>query len=199
MSSRRQRSIPLGGRYRQVSLYMYTGLDITRCWGSISLAQLRTLQRRHMSVMSPQIIGNSTFSLIVYSGAHQRKHYFPVTTSQTAGNPTVCSTIYSDVQYQSRWSIVSPHRRPLIRKMFPFHGLITYPLVTVQDDVIKWKYFQRCWAFVSGTIGTSGFPSQRPATGGLRCFLWSAPEQTDEQTIDTTVIWNTNKLSITSL
>ena len=37
---------------------------------------------------------------------------------------------------------------------------------------------------------TGGFPSQRASDAELWCFLWSAPEQTVEQTTETPVIWD---------
>ena len=45
---------------------------------------------------------------------------------------------------------------------------------------------------------TGGFPSQRP-DAGLWCSLWSAPEQTVDQTIETPVIWDAIALIMTSL
>ena len=46
---------------------------------------------------------------------------------------------------------------------------------------------------------TGGFPSHRPATLELWCFLWSAPEQTVEPTMDTLVICDAIALIMTSL
>ena len=43
------------------------------------------------------------------------------------------------------------------------------------------------------------FPSQRPVTQSSWCFLWSVPEQTVEQTIETPVIWDAMVLIMTSL
>ena len=37
---------------------------------------------------------------------------------------------------------------------------------------------------------TGGFPFTKASDAELWCFLWSAPEQTVEQTIDTPVIWD---------
>ena len=45
---------------------------------------------------------------------------------------------------------------------------------------------------------TDEFPSQMPMTQ-FRCFLWSAPEQTVEQTIRTPVIWDAIAFIMTSL
>ena len=43
------------------------------------------------------------------------------------------------------------------------------------------------------------FPSQRPVTRSFDVFLWSAREQTAEQTIETQVIWNAITLIMMSL
>ena len=46
--------------------------------------------------------------------------------------------------------------------------------------------------------GHGGFPSQRTSDAELWCFLWSASEQTVEQTIETPVIWDAIVLIMTS-
>ena len=46
-------------------------------------------------------------------------------------------------------------------------------------DVIKWKHFPRYW--LSHT---------KASDAELWCFLWSAPEQTARQTLETPVIWD---------
>ena len=42
-------------------------------------------------------------------------------------------------------------------------------------------------------------PLPKPSDAELWCFLWSAPEQTVEQTIETPVIWDAIALIMTSL
>ena len=54
-------------------------------------------------------------------------------------------------------------------------------------DVIKWKYFPRCWSFVRG-VRRSPVDSTKASDAELWCFLWSAPEHMGEQTIQTPVI-----------
>ena len=63
------------------------------------------------STMASQITGVSIVYLMVCSGARQRKH-------------------------QNRWSVNSPHKGPVMRKMFPF------------DDVIKCKKFSDSWGSI---------------------------------------------------
>ena len=46
---------------------------------------------------------------------------------------------------------------------------------------------------------TGGFPSQWPVTQSFDAFIWSAPEQTVEQTIETPVIWGAIALIMKSL
>ena len=59
------------------------------------------------------------------------------------------------------------------------------------DDVIKWKHFPRYWPFVR-LIHRSPvyFPHKGQCNTELWCFLWSAPEQMVEQTIETPAIWD---------
>ena len=55
------------------------------------------------------------------------------------------------------------------------------------DDVIKWKHFPRYWPLVMGTTGYRWIPLTKARYAELWCFLWTAPEQTVEQTIETKV------------
>ena len=66
------------------------------------------------------------------------------------------------------------------------------------DDVIKWKHSPRYWPFVR-EIHWSPMNSPHKGQWYLWCFLWSSPEQTVEQTIETPVIWDTITLIMTSL
>ena len=49
------------------------------------------------------------------------------------------------------------------------------------------------------STGHRWIPLTRGSDAGLWCFLWSAPEQTAEQTIETLVIWDAIALIMTSL
>ena len=46
---------------------------------------------------------------------------------------------------------------------------------------------------------TGGFPLTKASDAELGCFLWSAPEHTPEQTIETPVIWYAIALIMASL
>ena len=56
---------------------------------------------------------------------------------------------------------------------------------------------------VTGPLCVSGIhrwiPLTKASDAGLRCFLWSVPEQTVEQTIESLVIWDAITLIIPSL
>ena len=60
------------------------------------------------------------------------------------------------------------------------------------EDVVKWKHFPRYWPL----WGESPHKGQ---WRGALIFLWSAPEQTFEQSIKTAVIWDTIAIIVTSL
>ena len=64
---------------------------------------------------------------------------------------------------------------------------------------IKWNHFLRYWPFVREIPVAGAFPSHRPVTRSFLCFLWRAPEQTVQQTIETHVIWDAMGLIVTSL
>ena len=53
------------------------------------------------------------------------------------------------------------------------------------DGVIKWKLFPRWCAFVGEYTGHWWIPLTKASDMELWCFLWSAPEQTVEQTLKT--------------
>ena len=67
----------------------------------------------------------------------------------------------------------------------------------MHDDVIKWKHFPRYWPFVRGIH--RWILLTKVSDAELLYFLWSAPEQTVEQTIETRVIWDAIVLIMTSL
>ena len=74
---------------------------------------------------------------------------------------------------------------------------VTY--VSNYDDVIKWIYFLCQCSFVSGIQRSPVDSLTKVSDAQRRCFLWSAPEQTVEQTIKTPVVWDAMVLIMTSL
>ena len=61
----------------------------------------------------------------------------------------------------------------------------------MHDDVIEWKYFPRYWPFVRGSMRHRWIPLTKASDAGFWCFIWSAPEQIVEQTIETPLISDT--------
>ena len=57
----------------------------------------------------------------------------------------------------------------------------------IHDYVIKWKHFPRYWPL--WVRGIQWIVITKASDAELWCFLWCAPEQTLEQTIDMPVIW----------
>ena len=94
------------------------------------------------------VMKNKSFEIIMYRGCHgehtyfQRAHYSDVIMSTIASQITsvsiACSTVCSGTdqwKHQSsaslafvggihRWPVNSPHKRPVMRKMFPFYDAI---------------------------------------------------------------------------
>ena len=87
-------------------------------------------------------------------------------------------------------------------QMFMLHT--HYSGVPNNRGVIWWRHqmetFSALLALCAGNSPATGeFPSQRPVTRGIDVFLWSAPEQTIEQTMDSPVIWDAIAPIVTSL
>ena len=72
-------------------------------------------------------------------------------------------------------------------------------LDAVHDDVIKWTHFPRYQTFVPEVTGDRWIPLKNARDAELWCFLWSAPQQTAEQTIETPVTWDASALIMMSL
>ena len=67
------------------------------------------------------------------------------------------------------------------------------------DDVIRWTHFTRYWLFVRGIHRSPvEFPSKGAVTLSFSCFIRPVSEQTLQQTIETTMIWDAIVLIMTS-
>ena len=81
--------------------------------------------------------------------------------------------------------------------------LIVLPPFTLakiqQGDVIKWKHFLVNDPLWGESSGHRWIPLTKTGDADIWCFLWSAPEQTVEQTIDMLVIWDAIALIMMSL
>ena len=91
---------------------------------------------------------------------------------------------------------------------FTFHGgtLIYIYISCFHDDVIKWRHIPHHWLLCGEFTGDCAeftahrwIPLMQTSDAELWCFLWSAPEQTVEQTIKTSVTWDAIALAMTSL
>ena len=67
------------------------------------------------------------------------------------------------------------------------------------DDVIKWEKFSALLTLCERNHRSSVDPLTKASDAELWCILWSVPEQTVEQTIETLVIWDAFALIMTSL
>ena len=69
----------------------------------------------------------------------------------------------------------------------------------MHDNVVKWKHFPRYWPSLMEFNGHRWMPLTKASDTELWFSFLFAPEQTVEQTIETSVIWDTNALIMTSL
>ena len=72
-----------------------------------------------MNVMASQITGISIVYSTVCPGADQRKH-------QSSASLAFVGGIH-------RWSVISPHKGPVTRKMFPFDNIIMAILAAIKS------------------------------------------------------------------
>ena len=73
------------------------------------------------------------------------------------------------------------------------NGLATPRLVTINDDMMtssKGTIFRVAGPLFGELTGNRRIPPTKARDAKLWCFLWCAPEQTVEQTIETPVIWD---------
>ena len=87
-----------------------------------------------MSAMASQITSLTIVYSTVYSGANQRKHQSSVSLAFVRGT--------------HRWPVNSPHKGPVMRKMFPFDDVIMGRYDWVHGRLIFFlkicKYWQKC-------------------------------------------------------
>ena len=67
------------------------------------------------------------------------------------------------------------------------------------DDVIKWNIFLVTGPLWGESTAHEWIALTKAIDAELWCFLWSVPEQTDEQTIQTAMIWDAVMLIMISL
>ena len=67
------------------------------------------------------------------------------------------------------------------------------------DDVTEWKYFRVNGTLWGESTGHRWLPLTKASDAESWCFLWSAPEQMVQETIDTSLIWDAIALIMTPL
>ena len=97
--------------------------------------------------------------------------------------------------------IISDEKAEYIYTLYKYFNYEDSRLFTqlFHDDVIKWTRFPRHWPFVRGIHRSPVNFLTNASDAKLWCFLWSAPEQMVEQTVETPVIWHTTTLIMTPL
>ena len=76
---------------------------------------------------------------------------------------------------------------------------LIYTRPEFHDDVIKWKHFPRYMPLRGESTGHRLIPLIKASDAELWCFLWSGPEPTVDQTMETPVIWDPIAFIMTSL
>ena len=97
-----------------------------------------------MSVMPSQITSLTSVYSTVYSGADQRKHQ--------------SSTSLAFVRVIHRWSVNSPHKGPVTRKMFLFDdAIITKPHQNKNNAINLYRHLARTLIYLRGWFRENGF------------------------------------------
>ena len=134
--------------------------------------------------------------LEVWSWWRHKMHYCDGIMGTMASQITSLTIVYSTV-HSGRSKKTSKLRvTGLCAWNSPVTGDFPAKMASKSENVSIWwrhhgKYFPRYWPFV--------IPHTKASDAGLWCFLWSAPEQTVEHTMVTTVIWDAITLIMTSL
>ena len=128
----------------------------------------------------------------IWNTCHKCRHFNEIVTPGWTG---IC-------QYENcRWPVTNilPKWQFRYIEAITEITLPTAPTVHTHDDVIKWKHFPRYWPFMRGIHRSPMVSLTKTSDSELWCFLWSAPEQMVEQTIETPVIWDAIALLKTAL
>ena len=86
--------------------------------------------------------------------------------------------------------------KPCLLKRSQVHIIM---ILLYYDDVIKLKRFRVTGPLWGESTDHWWIPLHKGQWCGALCFLWSAPERTFEQTVDTPVIWDAIGFIMTSL
>ena len=85
------------------------------------------------------------------------------------------------------------------RRRWDIHPTLVLYRRLISYNVLKWKHCPRYRSFVTGIHRSPVVSPTKASDAELWCFLWSVPEQTVEQTIETPLIWDSIALIMTSL
>ena len=97
-----------------VTMFGWTGVESLIFFERIETVAFVHYSDVIMGAMASQITSLTIVYSTVYSGGDQRKHQ--------------SSASLAFVRGSHRWPVNSPHKRPVTRKMFPFHDVIMYLL-----------------------------------------------------------------------
>ena len=92
-------------------------------------------------------------------------------------------------QFQ-RWNLIWQHT-----ELKPRGAMMPTFIMTSSN----WSIFRVTGLLCGEFTGNRWIPHTKTGDAELWCFLWSAPEQTVDQTMETPVIWDTIALIMTSL
>ena len=149
------------------------------------------------------------------SGPHQWKPFGFVKSDKSCSNvvdlgtePYEHSELYEIKECVEHFESISRQGHLMIllvtvRIPFPVqaNGLMPGPCTDniLHDDIIKWKKIRVTGPLWGESTGYRWMPLTKASDAELWCFLWSAPEQTVERTIETLVIWDAIALIMKSL
>ena len=150
MSSRGQRSIPLGGRYRQVLLYYHQCNSCSRMY-IINSVRTSDAIRRHrpvstlVDIMARYLTAPSQFmNLCIRPRAISQDRYTP----QSLTTKTSFKITYN--KFYSNSAQIYTCVKTILHFVAFVHFCVTWKIQIPHDDIIKWKHFRRYWPFVRG-------------------------------------------------
>ena len=108
------------------------------------------------------------------------------------GSPHACINIFQV------W-FISIERREVFHRWTISQDNLSWRKLHKHDDVIKWKHLPRYCPFVWGESISDRSPLPKASDAELCCFLWSAPEQPVEHTVEAPVIRDAIALIMASL
>ena len=104
-----------------------------------------------------------------------------------------CNVVFHWLGAFRKWSKEEPWRIDVNASRLRIHKKYSH------YDVSKWKHSPHYWPFVRGIHRSPGDTLTKASDAQLWCFLWCAPEQMIQQTLETPVIWGVMELIVTSL